>query len=200
MADLSEVNGRALPELHDLLRSALSEFGKLHPQYEVSLYDRTTISDQDLDSCFDLVKVNLQSAYENSSWGWKPDFKREELQEPDTKYFLVRAAGQPRDGPSAFLSCQMVDENGEIVIYCYELQIKEEIRHQGIGRSLMRLMHQLGRANRIQRSMLTVFRANQRATTFYEKLGYVIDKTNPKDLLLRGRVVQADYMILTMPL
>lgn len=163
------------------------------------LHDRKSISDEEYNSCFNLIKENLQKAYEESSWGWDPVAKRAEIGEPGTKYLLL----SPQDRTSTsrdnfgFLSCQIVVEDDEPVIYCYELQLSQGLRGRGLGSRLMAVMHELGRECGLQKAFLTVFTSNRLAFAFYLKLGYNVDQISPKDKDLRGRVITSDYRILS---
>ena len=50
----------------------------------------------------------------------------------------------------------------------------------------------------IEKIMLTVFVTNERARTFYTKLGFTRDDTSPEERRLRsGRLVVPDYEILS---
>lgn len=163
----------------------------------------SSISSDHFESCFNLIRENLQTLYESSSWGWNPESKRAEMQEPGTRFLLVLSH---KDSPSngqrllGFLSFQVVNEDGVATVYCYELQTSPEIRRRGIGRQLMDAMHQIALQAKVSRAMLTVFTANHAACSFYHKLQYTEDESSPKERLLRGRKVKADYAILSKPL
>jgi hypothetical protein len=45
--------------------------------------------------------------------------------------------------------------------------------------------------------MLTVFTANKRAKSMYEKLGYSKDECSPGDRVTRNKVIKADYVIMS---
>lgn len=163
----------------------------------LEIHTPSSIPRHDLDQCFSLVCDNLKSCYENSSWGWHPDQKREELAEPDTRYLIVR---DTTDTMRGFLSFQMIAEEDVAIIYCWELQLSPDIRGRGVGKNLMHVMHDIARTNGLEMAMLTVFTANEIACQFYNKLGYEVDESSPKDRILRGRKVRADYAILSRPL
>lgn len=175
-------------------------------QLVLTICDASTITMGDLDRCFLLVKDNLQTFYEHSSWGWDEDAKRQELKEPGTKYILLHPAREhvstegPVDEGFGFLSCQIVVEDDEPVIYCYELQLCKALQGLGLGSRLMTIMHSLAERLCMTRAFLTVFTDNELACKFYEKLGYTRHKSSPRDRTLRGRKVRADYRILSKKL
>lgn len=89
-------------------------------------------------------------------------------------------------------------EDGKQVLYCYEIHIHPLLQGQGIGRHLMTLFEETGRRIGLEKSMLTVFRANNAATSFYERLGYSVDEFSPGPRQLRnGTVKEPDYLILS---
>ncbi|TNY21068.1 hypothetical protein DMC30DRAFT_395889, partial [Rhodotorula diobovata] len=65
------------------------------------------------------------------------------------------------------------------VAYCYELQVEAAHQGSGAGRVLMDALERLARASKMDKAMLTVFKANQQALTFYEKIGYGEDEIDP---------------------
>lgn len=202
IADLG--NSLSISQLKGLLSESHEPWFLQNSNLVLTLQDRSSISEKDLESCYNLLKGNLQSCYENSSWGWHPDAKKAELREPDTKYLLLHSTADGQT-PShcdvlGFLSCQIVVEKDEPVIYCYELQLSKALRGLGIGSRLMFIMHELGKALCMKRAFLTVFTSNECAYKFYAKLGYTVDPQSPKDKILRGRTVRPDYRILSKKL
>lgn len=74
--------------------------------------------------------------YENSSVGWNEEAKREEMKSSELKYVLVEGTdgevkSDEREGKEGkrgklrgFVSMMPTFENGEAVVYCYEIHIK----------------------------------------------------------------------------
>ena len=103
--------------------------------------------------------------------------------------------------PEGFLSFMLTYEDGREVIYVYEIHLAETLRGGGIGRHLMGMVEEIGRKVGVDKVMLTVFVANERARQFYERLGYGVDEYSPQERRLRGGVVKApDYVILSKTL
>lgn len=193
----------------------------------------TTITDAELESCFDLITRTSASDYETSAQGWKPAAKRAEMQEQDMRYLLVRSqAPTPKEEASRFLnagedgwetepankeppnnsasslpkddsilgfmSFMVTIEEGQDVIYVYEIHLEDMLRGCGLGRRLFAIAEHVGVATAMEKVMLTVFRRNQGARAMYKTLGYETDESSPRARRLRGGVVkQADYIILS---
>jgi N-alpha-acetyltransferase 40 len=146
-----------------------------------------------LEECMDLFQVNMDEYYRNSSWGLNLEDKRAEWTHANAR-FLVLLSGSSMAGFCHY-RFDYDDETDptEVVLYVYELQIQEPFKRQGLGRKLMALLEQLARSMDIVKVMLTVFRANQGAMTFYQEiLHYTIDDSSPSK---HGEF--ADYEILS---
>lgn len=140
------------------------------------------------------------------------------MREPDMRYLLVRTRS-PDHSPDhthpapvkvahaddlpllGFLSFMLTYEDGLPVIYIYEIHLDEATRGCGLGKHLIKMVESIGQSVRVEKSMLTVFRSNEHARQWYERLGYEIDPHSPPDKKLRGGTIkQADYLILSKPL
>ncbi|EKV04297.1 Acyl-CoA N-acyltransferase [Penicillium digitatum] len=97
-----------------------------------------------------------------------------------------------------FLSFMATYEDGKEVVYCYEIHLSPAARGRGIGKLLMDRMEGIGRAVGLEKSMLTVFKSNEIARRFYERLGYEVDEYSPRPRMLRnGTIKDVDYLILS---
>ncbi|OQE38913.1 hypothetical protein PENCOP_c007G00821 [Penicillium coprophilum] len=97
-----------------------------------------------------------------------------------------------------FLSFMVTYEDGKEVVYCYEIHLSSAARGRGAGRLLMAQMEGIGRAVGLEKSMLTVFKSNETARRFYERLGYEVDEYSPQPRKLRnGTIKDVDYLILS---
>ncbi|CAK7265671.1 N alpha-acetyl-transferase [Sporothrix epigloea] len=102
----------------------------------------------------------------------------------------------------AFTSLMPVYEEGEPVVYCYEIHLSPSLRGSGLGRLLLGfqsiIAHNLGPP--VSKVMLTCFLSNSRALQFYKSQGFVTDELAPATRRLRGgKVFQPDYTILSKP-
>lgn len=100
-----------------------------HPRteqrYSISLLQAGSLSDEDLEACFELIAETSQHDYESSSIGWHPAKKRKEMRSPELRYILVKDyAGSLR----GFTSFMPTWEEGEPVVYCYEIHLKPELQ------------------------------------------------------------------------
>ncbi|KAL4447745.1 hypothetical protein ABPG75_004964 [Micractinium tetrahymenae] len=119
-----------------------------------------------------LTRAHMADLYDSCpGWGWSDAKKRAELTHPSARYLL----GQPL----AFLHYRFEEEEGEVVLYCYEIQVAQPAQGKGVGRFLMQLLELIGRRSGVARLILTVFHANTAATAMYRRLGYVLDDDSP---------------------
>ena len=62
---------------------------------------------------------------------------------------------------------------------------------------MMVLAEDVARRVGVEKVMLTCFKSNVEARRFYERLGYGIDESSPRDIKTRGKVHKCDYVILS---
>jgi N-alpha-acetyltransferase 40 len=84
----------------------------------------TTLSAGEFDACFDLIVRTSSEAYRASAAGWRPEAKRAEMQSVDLRYVLVK---DRRGDLRAFTSMMPTHEEGEPVVYCYEIHLEDEL-------------------------------------------------------------------------
>ncbi|KAF3762074.1 hypothetical protein M406DRAFT_109532 [Cryphonectria parasitica EP155] len=166
--------------------------------YGLSLTQSCNTSDCDLDACFALVEETSRQDYEASSRGWNPKNKRKEMREPDLRYILVK---DPAGNLGGFTSLMPTMEEGEAVVYCYEIHLRPELRRTGLAALLMSFLQTV--ANNIEimeKVMLTVFTCNATALAFYRRYGFEMDDISPRPRTLRNGVVkEPDYVIMSKP-
>lgn len=185
------------------------------------------MSELELDACLDLISRTSKDDYKASVQGWNVTHKRDEMREMDMRYLLVRRRGdyrpsqppactgpepagtshQPRmatrdsTGILGFMSLMLTIEEGQPVVYIYEIHLEPQLRGLGLGKHLFTIAEHIGRATGMEKVMLTCFRSNARARAFYTAMGYDIDECSPRPRRLRGGVVkEVDYIILSQRL
>lgn len=168
------------------------------------------MSEADFEACFHLIAMSSAAEYSGSSMGWSPASKRAEMRLPDMRYLVLRSKGayngnQGEDDDEqrilGFLSCMVTYEDGKEVIYCYEIHLSPDARGRGLGQVLMMQLEEIGRRVGLEKAMLTVFKVNEKAIRFYERLGYTVDEFSPSPRKLRnGTIKEADYLILSKSL
>ncbi|KAL4214478.1 hypothetical protein AB4K20DRAFT_1880554 [Rhizopus microsporus] len=157
------------------------------------------------DWAFNLVKQNLYDMYINSNDGWSDEGKKKEMFAPEARYLVARSATDV-DDLKGFLLFQMVQEetmDDDVMAncaYCYEIQLIESARSQGLGEFFMSLLDKIGSYWKMDKVMLTVFKANKGAFKFYtEKLGFELDEISPGACLPRYKAKHFDYELLSKP-
>ncbi|XXH02997.1 hypothetical protein Hte_009387 [Hypoxylon texense] len=172
---------------------------KTQDNFSVSLIRSGNMTAEDLEACFKLVEETSKADYESSSVGWKPGKKITEMKSPGLRYIMVKdVAGSVR----GFTSLMPTYEEGEPVVYCYEIHLKPELQGTGLGKVLMGFLESVA-ANTppIKKVMLTCFLSNQRALSFYKKSGFEEDEISPEPRKLRfGKEFIPDYMIMSKPI
>ncbi|CAO3590980.1 unnamed protein product [Absidia cylindrospora] len=168
-------------------------------------YHASTLPPNLVDWTFQLTKTNLHHLYVASNDGWSEPGKKAELQAPEARYLVARSTQDASD-LKGFLMFQMVQEETmdddymAEVAYCYELQLVEAARNQGLGEYLMWLLFQIGHHWKMEKVMLTVFKDNKGAMRFYtKKMGFKLDEISPGACLSPRKAKKFDYEILSKP-
>lgn len=158
--------------------------------------DASTISNQVLEACLNLIEQTSADDYRNSETGWSRAKKKKEMKLPDMKYIYFK--DELSKHVAGFVSFMITYEDGYEVVYVYEIHLAAEWQAQGLGKSLMMAVESIGKNVGIEKIMLTVFKANRRAVEWYRKLGYVEDEFSPEPRNLRnGTVKEPTYIILS---
>ncbi|KAK3391492.1 acyl-CoA N-acyltransferase [Sordaria brevicollis] len=174
---------------------------KTSHKYSISLVSSGKLSPEELKACFDLVKETSYDDYQNSKSKWQPRKKMEEMKSPELRYILVKDTSTESGSIRAFTSLMPTYEEGQPVVYCYEIHLKPELQGSGLG-SLLVGFHVIVAANLppITKVMLTCFLSNKRALGFYKKHGFEKDGISPGPRKFRsGKVVMPDYAIMSRP-
>ncbi|KAH8988863.1 acyl-CoA N-acyltransferase [Lactarius akahatsu] len=144
--------------------------------------------DVDRQSVWELLEQNMRHMYVGSSMGWDPPSKKEELFHRNSRFILLRRSQVQDDAdvcgePSivAYSMFRFEMENDERVLYCYELQVVQDVRRGGIGKTLVQCLCNIAREWDMQKVMLTVFKENQMALLFYKAMGFIADSDSNLD-------------------
>ncbi|BGP36798.1 hypothetical protein JCM10449v2_000700 [Rhodotorula kratochvilovae] len=192
---------QATPDaLLDRLREGYGASRAKEKHIEVSWQDQSaflqvhatkTLPSSVKDWAWELFERNMRSLYEATEEGYDPAEKRAELFHPDSRFLLLfPSAPSSSVPPPTPLGCCIFrfdteetasEDDDELcdVAYCYELQVEAATQGKGVGRVLMDALDRLARAFKMDKTMLTVFKANRPAILFYEKLGYTEDEIDP---------------------
>jgi len=163
-----------------------------------------------LNDCLELIEYTSGDDYRASRTGWHPKEKLKEMQDSSMLYLLVRRAETDTSDTAVqapdtqkilgFLSFMYTNDDpphtDREVVYIYEVHLLDELRGGGLGSHLISIAEEAARQMGISKTMLTVFSRNQKARKLYEKLGYKKDACSPADREIRGRIIEADYIIM----
>ncbi|KAJ2991765.1 hypothetical protein NUW58_g2403 [Xylaria curta] len=164
--------------------------------YSIALFSAGRLSAANLDACYSLIEETSRADYESSTTGWKPVKKIAEMKSPELRYILVK---NPEGVVCGFTSMMPTYEEGEPVVYCYEIHLKAEVQRSGLGRLLMSFLESVAaHTPPIEKIMLTCFLRNQKALAFYKSFGFTRDPISPVPKKLRyGREFIPDYVIMS---
>ncbi|KAI3324881.1 acyl-CoA N-acyltransferase [Xylariaceae sp. AK1471] len=167
-----------------------------HVKYSLGLFGAGNLSSIDLDACLHLIEETSRADYESSTTGWNPAKKLVEMKSPELRYILVK---NPEGIVRGFTSLMPTYEEGEPVVYCYEIHLKPELQRTGLGRLLMSFLESVAaHTPPVRKIMLTCFLSNQQALTFYKTFGFTEDPISPMPKKLRyGREFVPDYIIMS---
>lgn len=79
----------------------------------------------------------------------------------------------------AVMHCRFEDEEGDPVLYIWEIQLEQAVQRKGLGSFLMRVLYKVAGNLRMSKVMLTVLDDNDAALMMYRRLGYDVDETTP---------------------
>eukprot|EP01119_Soliformovum_irregulare_P009538 TRINITY_DN2294_c0_g1_i1.p1 TRINITY_DN2294_c0_g1~~TRINITY_DN2294_c0_g1_i1.p1 ORF type:complete len:146 (-),score=50.62 TRINITY_DN2294_c0_g1_i1:17-454(-) len=120
------------------------------------------------------------------SWGWDDAAKKRELKAENARYIIIHEKESRR--PMGFVHFQFsmeesMDRPDRETLYCWEIQLEEDVRGKGLGKFLMQLLELIGRKQEMQCIMLTCPKSNPRAIQFYKsKLGFTLDPISPTEM------------------
>lgn len=138
--------------------------------------------------------------YKRSDIGWSATKKKKEMKHPAMRFLVLwirskegsieernkheevgdtkedqdwedEDAEEESGAIAGFLSFMVTEEEGEEVIYCYELHLDPGNRGFGLGKHLMAVMEDFGRAVGLGKAMLTCFSENESGVRFYNRNG-----------------------------
>ncbi|KAI1421504.1 acyl-CoA N-acyltransferase [Xylaria sp. FL1777] len=164
--------------------------------YSLALISARRLSRNDLDACYHLIEETSRADYESSTTGWKPTKKLAEMKSPELRYIVVK---DPEGVIRGFTSLMPTYEEGQPVVYCYEIHLTTALQRTGLGTLLMSFLGSVAsHTPPIKKIMLTCFLSNQKALNFYRSAGFIKDPISPVPRKLRhGREFVPDYVIMS---
>lgn len=104
----------------------------------LSLAGTPHMSEAELEACFELIEETSGEDYRQSSDGWHPVAKRQEMRSPELRYVLVKKTADDREGIRdedvgkdalrGFISMMPTFETGKPVVYVYEIHLAAELQ------------------------------------------------------------------------
>ncbi|KNG49272.1 flavin-containing monooxygenase [Stemphylium lycopersici] len=176
------------------------------------------LKESEFEACIGLVERTSGDDYRASSIGWNTRKKKDEMMDKEMLYLLVRqgdvevaTGGDEADKDHVenssilgFISFMFTwddppHEEREVV-YIYEIHLDESLRGKGLGSRLIGFVEHVARECQVEKTMLTVFTANEGAKNMYEKLGYDRDECSPHDRVMRNKIIKPEYVIMSKTL
>ncbi|EIW64409.1 uncharacterized protein TRAVEDRAFT_109407, partial [Trametes versicolor FP-101664 SS1] len=140
--------------------------------------DAPSLSSDERENIWNLWETNMRVLYailEPSSFGWHPKSKRKELFHRNARFILVLdgEGSQAATTLVAFAMFRFERDEGEDLLYCYELQVSGLFRGSGIGHFFVEKLTAIGKRWGMSKIMLTALKSNVAAGRFYSKTGLV---------------------------
>jgi ribosomal protein S18 acetylase RimI-like enzyme len=162
--------------------SPFCNYTKNNLSVQIEYGDFTTLSKADFETIYELTRGNMVDQYNRAAekdptWSWSEKKKKSELMHSDARYLLVRESSS--NDIVGFAHIRFEAEEDVEVTYLYELQLTEAVQNHGLGKRIMQIIELVSAKLHMKWVMLTVFKANQAAWDFYQKLKYEIDETDP---------------------
>lgn len=128
------------------------------------------------EECYKLIR-KLRGLYIGSGMGWNAREKKEEMAQTGMKYILLVEAGKV----IAFCSYLNDYEDELNVVYLYELHVSKTHQRGGLGKLLLDKTVSAARESNVPYVMLTAFRHNKNAVSFYQKNGFSFHDDNSEN-------------------
>ncbi|KAL5264050.1 hypothetical protein ACHWQZ_G005222 [Mnemiopsis leidyi] len=136
------------------------------------------IDKETFEAIYRILEDNMKAEYDACYWGWNERDKRDEMKEKNPWFLIARNSEQQI---VAFAHFKFDFDEEIAVLYCYEVQVTEDMRGKGVGKFLMQILELIGAKSEMQKIMITVFKHNPRAVHFFQDiLKYTDDETSPK--------------------
>lgn len=162
---------------------AFTKFDRNGLNVRISCKRVAELDDDVVEWAFQLTKSNMQLLYAMSEWGWNDKEKHTEMTDPHAWYLIAHNVDRD-DQPVAAVHFRFDIDSDDEVLYCYEIQLCEEVRRKGLGKFLMQILELMAFKAQMKKVMVTVLRHNAAAHEFFlNKLKYEVDETSPEDTL-----------------
>ncbi|KAI9173173.1 hypothetical protein H9P43_007304 [Blastocladiella emersonii ATCC 22665] len=172
--------------------------------FALAFYRRTDLSAPLFESLFALVKENMEPIYDEAEQ-WDDANKRRDMDAPEQRFLVL--TDRATSHVAALLMFQFStddhpDFDWEVPVgYLYEVQVRAAFQGRGLGAFLVRVADAVGRENKMEKLMLTVYKVNTAAIAFYRRLGFAIDGISPSNYVDDdGNPLDEPYEIMSRPI
>jgi len=130
-----------------------------------------------MNGLFYYSKKNMKEIYEKVDY-WSDTEKQAELKDNAARFIVV--TNTTTSIPVAFVHFRfLIEMCNKLALYCYEIQLDSSVQRKGLGKHLMQLLEVIAKLHKYDWIILTVFKINTNAITFYKNLGFKIDEISP---------------------
>ncbi|KAK8870853.1 N-alpha-acetyltransferase 40 [Tritrichomonas musculus] len=129
------------------------------------------------DWIIDLTQLNMKPIYQKA-WGWNEQAKQQELLEDGARY-LIAISG---DRPIGFVHFRFEQQDGDFVLYIFDIQIEESYQRKGLGRYMIDALWFVGLEKKVSCLMTLVFKNNDAGLKFFKSVGFVPHRMSPEQL------------------
>jgi ribosomal protein S18 acetylase RimI-like enzyme len=110
-------------------------------------------------------------------WQWSESVKEFELKEPGSNYLIAVS-----DEPIGFVHFRFEEQNKELVLYIYDIQIEPKVQHRGLGTFLENACEFIALEKKAPYVMVMLFKANEIGLRFFTHLGFKPHPLSPEIL------------------
>mmetsp|Transcript_30986 Transcript_30986/g.29598 ORF Transcript_30986/g.29598 Transcript_30986/m.29598 type:complete len:217 (-) Transcript_30986:83-733(-) len=149
------------------------------------------LNDIEQNSIFSILEENMKTWYEKT-WGWKQTEKKKEIFQSDSRFLCIYEAPESVNSSNREVANKRLvafamfrfewddeDEPEHPVLFCYEVQIRQDYQGLKIGRFMMDQLLKISSHWKMWKVLLTCFKINKPAMDFYFKIGFGIDTNSP---------------------
>ncbi|KAL7026987.1 hypothetical protein ACKWTF_005257 [Chironomus riparius] len=158
------------------IEKKMGSFNRKEVSFKISFMKIKDIPKEIINELLELIESNVGNYFKSSKLGWNERKKMRDLKSKNACYLIIK----DEDLLAGFSMFKFEMDFDRAVLYCYELQIKEEYQGKGLGRHLMRCMEELAKIHDMECIVLTALANNEEAMRFYENCGFILDKTDPQ--------------------
>ncbi|XP_055907721.1 N-alpha-acetyltransferase 40 [Eupeodes corollae] len=164
------------------------KYSSSNGDYTLYCKNKSDMDAKTLKWAFKLAEKNVGPFYKESTMGWQPKIKQNDLNKNWARYLVALDKSK---NPVAYAMFRFDLDYGNAVLYCYEMQIEKSFQRQGLGKFMMTALENCAKHWEMEKVVLTVLKNNPIAAEFFRKIGFVLDETSP-DILEK-----AEYEILS---